>query len=279
MSVLFSAIVAITNLCGTVSVDTHGARVVSYVPVGGDEVFFMSKTGTGGMPLCWPWFAGLGPCSDSVRHGVARYRDFKVTSVKKHASWDSEIILRLESDADTRRAFPHDFALDVSVRLTDRLTVKMIGENTGDVPFAVTEALHPYFAVGDSGKSRVEDVSAHECRLVDSAAGGVLSFNSEGGGFRVWRPKPESHLSKSVSSIMPDDWKKFICVEIGTFEKGKAYVLKPGERHVLTGIIRLSVTHANAKPLDVQHVLDSAVASGGGVVTIPPGWMGLFAKW
>ena len=58
---LFCAIVAVTNTMGTVAVDTPGARVVSYVPVGGEEVFFASKTGTGGMPLCWPWFAGLGP--------------------------------------------------------------------------------------------------------------------------------------------------------------------------------------------------------------------------
>ena len=61
MTVLFSAIVAITNLCGTVSVDTHGARVVSYVPEGGEEVLFMSETGMGGIPLCWPWFKELGP--------------------------------------------------------------------------------------------------------------------------------------------------------------------------------------------------------------------------
>ncbi len=224
-------------MCGTVTVDTLGARVVSYVPVGGGEVFFMSRTGTGGMPICWPWFAGLGPCKDSARHGVARYRDFKVTLVKKHAPWDSEITLRLESDAATRRVFPHDFVLDVSVRLADRLTIKMTGENTGDDQFVVTEAFHPYFAVGDSSRSRVEDVSAPECRLVDSAVGGVLSFNSDGGRFRIWQPNPESHLSKTVSPIMPDDWKKFICVEIGTFEKEKAYVLKPGEKHVLAGTI------------------------------------------
>ena len=48
---LFCAIVAVINAMGTVAVDTHGARVVSYVPVGGEEVFFASKTGTGGMPL------------------------------------------------------------------------------------------------------------------------------------------------------------------------------------------------------------------------------------
>ena len=225
MTVLFSAIVAITNLCGTTNVDTHGARVVSYVPVGGGEVLFMSSTGTGGLSLCWPWFAGLGPCKDSARHGVARYRDFKVTSVRKHAPWDSEIMLRLESDAATRRAFPHDFALDVSVRLTDRLTVKMTGENTGNAPFAVTEAFCPHFVPDDSMQISTAGMETPECHIADAAA-------------------------------------------------KRAYILKPGEKHVLAGEIRLSVTHANAKPLDVQSMIESAAASGGGVVTIPPGeWL------
>ena len=58
MTPVLATIVALTNLMGTVEIDTRGARVTSYVPVGGSEVFFASKTGTGGMPLCWPWFAG-----------------------------------------------------------------------------------------------------------------------------------------------------------------------------------------------------------------------------
>jgi D-hexose-6-phosphate mutarotase len=40
---LFCAIVAVTNAMGTVAVDTHGARVVSYVPVGGEEVWMSQR--------------------------------------------------------------------------------------------------------------------------------------------------------------------------------------------------------------------------------------------
>ena len=50
MNVLFAAIVALTNLCGVVGVDTHGARVASYVTASGGEIFFTSATGTGGSP-------------------------------------------------------------------------------------------------------------------------------------------------------------------------------------------------------------------------------------
>ncbi len=275
MTTIAAAIVALTNACGTVAVDLHGARVASYVPVGGEEVFFSSETGTGGMPICWPWFGGLGPSADSRRHGVARYCDFKVVETKNHSYCDKELVLRLESSDETRRHFPHDFALTVSVRLNDRLTVKMTGENTGKEPFEVTEAFHPYFAVGDSQTCRVDGESSPECRLADVAGGNVFSSFGEGGaGWLVWRPNAESHLSKTVSAIAPDDWRKFICVEYGTFGKDRAYTLKPGESHTLVSTVNLALTHGNAKPVDLQAKIDAAAAAGGGKVVVPPGeWL------
>ena len=274
MVAFLAAIVALTNACGVVSVDTHGARVVSYVPVGGEEVLFVSKTGTGGIPLCWPWFAGLGP-NGSPRHGLARYRDFKVVGDKRHSYCGRELILRLESDQETRKIFPHDFALTVSVRLNDRLTLKMIGENTGNTPFEVTEAFHPYLAVGDTPQCREEGEMSGEWRLHDPVLGRTFAFTDEGGsGRRLWRPNPESHLSKTVSSIEPGDWRKFICPENGTLEKARAYVLKPGETHTLVRTIRLVSTYNNAKPIDLQPQIEAAAAAGGGRVTVPPGeWL------
>ena len=274
MSALLATIVAITNSMGSVAVDTHGARVVSYVPVGGEEVFFASETGTGGMPLCWPWFAGLGPHGDSPRHGIARHREFEVVSTKR-SGIATTLTLRLVSDDETRRLFPHDFALTVDVSLSDRLTVTLTGENTGGEPFEVTEALHPYFAVADSRKCRVEGIDAPECRLEDPVAGRTLSFADEGWkGRYVWRLDAKSHLSKTVTAIAPDDWRKFVCVESGTIRKEDAYTLKPGEKHVLSRTVRLSATHANARPIDLQTQIDDAAASGGGRVTVPPGeWL------
>ena len=215
MTAVVAAIVALTNVCGVVSVDTHGARVVSYVPVGGEEVLSESSTGTGGIPICWPWFGGLGPAADSRLHGVARYCDFKVVETKNHSYCDKELVLRLDSDDETRRHFPHDFALTVSVRLNDRLTVSMTGENTGKEPFNVTEAILPQLAVVDGQKCIVE-----------------------GGG------------------------------------EGDSYVLKPGERHSLVSTVNLSLTHGNAKPIDLQAKIDAAAAAGGGKVVVPPGeWL------
>ena len=71
MTPVLATIVALTNLMGTVEIDTRGARVTSYMPVGGGEVFFTSETGTGGMPLCWPWFAATA-CSRSWATSATR---------------------------------------------------------------------------------------------------------------------------------------------------------------------------------------------------------------
>ena len=231
---LLAAMLTITNLCGSVRVDTHGARVVSYIPAGGCEVFFVSETGTGGMPLCWPWFAGLGPAAESRRHGVARYSDFTVVANERHSPSNSEVTLRLESSVGTRAEFPHDFALTVSIRLAERLYVSMTGKNTGRAPFAVTEAFHPYFAVGDSSQCQVDGVQNLECVLSDPLSGMRLSITREGGSFRVWRPERTSIFSKNITALAPDDWRKFICVESGTFSESNAYVLRPGESHTLS---------------------------------------------
>lgn len=243
---LLAAMLTITNLCGSVRVDTHGARVVSYIPAGGCEVFFVSETGTGGMPLCWPWFAGLGPAAESRRHGVARYCDFTVVANECHSPSNSEVTLLLESNVGTRAEFPHDFALTVSIRLAERLYVSMTGENTGSAPFAVTEAFHPYFAVGDSARCHVDGVDASECFVSEPDSGMKLSVRSDGGVFRVWRPNPASYNSKNVTALAPDDWRRFICVENGTFTQDQGYVLRPGEKHTLASAILPTKSMAEA---------------------------------
>lgn len=215
MLVFFSGIVALTNLFGSVSVDTFGARVVSYVPAGGRETLANLSPGYGGIPLCWPWFRFDGPKGmDSPKHGIARNREFEIV---EHDDGDtsSRLVLRFRSDPATHREWPYDFTLTLTVSLScEGLSLELAGENTGTEPFPVTEAFHPYFLRSEVG------------RLKDKGSGT----------FRTWDPDPESHL-KTVG-IGPNDWKKFICIENGTFAKDAAYILHPGERHVLSRTLR-----------------------------------------
>ena len=87
-------------------------------------------------------------------------------------------------------------------------------------------------------ESAVGEYCASGYSLFDHVSGRTLFFSGRGDkGLYVWRPNPESHLSKSVSPIGADDWRRFICVENGTFKKDDAYVLAPGGRHTLTRMI------------------------------------------
>ena len=49
--ILLSAVLVLTNSIGSVSVDTLGARVVSYRPSDGVERLVMLSSGTGGYPV------------------------------------------------------------------------------------------------------------------------------------------------------------------------------------------------------------------------------------
>lgn len=269
-ALLIAAIVALTNRFGSVSVDTFGARVVSYRPAGGEEVLARLGDGSGGIPLCWPWFANDGP-EGCRRHGVARYHDFSLEDSMR----DDELRLRLVSDETTRREFPYDFRLTLTVRLTDALTLELTGENTGASPFDVTEMFHPYFRVGDARQcvvhgvdgcryrdnmmpqlgdgriwrgdyrvaegSRVFELKAPESllRLEDQVLRRAfdLRFGNSAKAI-VWSTGEQTMRSANVTSrLQPGEWRTFVCVENGTCYRDRAYRLRPGERHVLRSTI------------------------------------------
>ena len=251
-----ASIVVVTNLFGRLAVDTHGARAVSYAPAGGEEVFATFSDGTGGMPLCWPWF-GDGP-EGGRRHGIARYEDFAMAR-KEESSEVSELELRLDSSCRTKHVFDRDFSLSVVFRIDEEgLSVSMAAHNTGTELFTVTEAFHPYFAVSEASQCRVElngevmDVQcdgSHRCRiekhgasyaLVDPAGGRYMDIASTGApDMLVWNPGPRPAVGAKITSrLAPDDWHRFVCVENGAFGDRSAYVLAPGQEHTLS--IRIS---------------------------------------
>ena len=170
---VLASILSLTNRFGSVSVDTTGARVLSYVPDGGREVFARLPSGYGGVPLCWPWFQYNGPRGDrSPKHGLVREREFATVECANGAD-RSLAVLRLESDDATRRIWPHDFVLTVRIELSERgLALDMTGENTGERPFEVTEAFHPYLLRTE--RERIPDDGTGE--------------------FRTWDPDASSHL-------------------------------------------------------------------------------------
>lgn len=256
----------LSNAYNTLTVETDGARLVSYVPAHGDEVMARLADGSGGMPICWPWFSGHGP-KGCRRHGLARYCPFKVVR-RDESPLDSALELELVAAEETLKAFDFAFRLRVVYRLTDRLEISLAGTNLDKRPFAVTEMFHPYFRVGDVSACRVKglgeeriaagprivdlpEVPVHAYSLMDPVLGRELKFTSTGDcAAVVWNPgeRPATAVS---SALAPGEWRRFVCVENGTALPEQAYVLQPGQSHTLTRTIQVVETCWGQAPFGV----------------------------
>ena len=138
---------------GRAVADTYGARVTSWIPAGGGEVFAMARPYAehprgeqihGGLPLYWPWFVFEGPEGCKI-HGVTSYAEWKVKERSR-----SRVVFELDDSEETRRAWPHGFHAELAYELAgDRLEAAFSVVNTGDAPYSCTEGFHPYFRVGD----------------------------------------------------------------------------------------------------------------------------------
>ena len=71
---------------GRAVADAYGARIVSWRPAGGEEVFAMARSRDrwsvgeqvhGGVPIYWPWFVFEGPEGCKI-HGVTSYAEWRV---------------------------------------------------------------------------------------------------------------------------------------------------------------------------------------------------------
>ena len=123
-----------------------GAQVLSWVTPDGRERLFLSDKAVfdgsvairGGIPVCWPQFAGLG---ELPKHGFVRTLPWQVSAQR---GGDDYALLTLEvaDDATTRALWPHAFHLELTVMLeADRLDLELSVNNTGDSAFAFTGAL------------------------------------------------------------------------------------------------------------------------------------------
>jgi glucose-6-phosphate 1-epimerase len=142
----------------------HGAHLLSWIPVGGEEQLYVSpKTAyangqaiRGGVPVCFPQFASRGPLQ---KHGFARNKPWQLISAEQGAD-DALAVLRLTDDAASRMFWPHQFELELSVRLSGReLQIELACENKGEAPFEFTAALHTYLGLLDLDESSVQGLS------------------------------------------------------------------------------------------------------------------------
>ena len=150
---------------GTAVIALHGAHLLSWVPAGQRDVFWLSPDSPpepaairGGVPVCWPWFAKQGRPDDALQHGPARIQPWQVSAV--HACSDDEISLSLAPCANASLAALTP-GLQVSLRTTlgRTLSQTLRTRNLGTQTFHLTQALHSYFAVSHAAQVGIEGLA------------------------------------------------------------------------------------------------------------------------
>jgi len=140
----------------------QGAHVTSWIPAGGGEQLFLSRTASfapgdpirGGVPVCWPQFSGEGPLQP---HGFARNLAWQLADVRANSDQSVTASLGLTDSPATRLLWPHSFAAQVAVSVGgQRLHIAFSVTNTGKTDFTFSGALHTYLRLEDVFQTTVE---------------------------------------------------------------------------------------------------------------------------
>ncbi len=256
----------------------QGAQVIGYQPRGERPVVWLSERGRyiagksvrGGIPVCWPWFGPHATDPTLPAHGFVRavHWDLQQTEVLP----DGRVRLALElapSDA-TRAQRPHASLLRYTITIGRELELSLATRNGGSESFAITQALHTYFQVGDVRRISIHGMDG--CAYLDKVGGstkrhqqGPITFTQEtdriyldtGGaceirdpsmdrtvlvtatGSRstvVWNPWIEK--ADRMGDFAPDGYLGMVCVENAN-AADDAVQVGPGQEHVLSAQIRL----------------------------------------
>ena len=146
-----------------------GGQVLSWSPPAGGERLYLSPLAAhdglqpirGGIPVCFPQFADLGPL---MQHGFARTAQWTVLT-ERHGKDFALVSLGLSDSAATRALWPHAFEAELSVLIEDnRLDLELEVGNRGDSEFSFTAALHTYLAVHEVEQTRLEGLHGYSYR-------------------------------------------------------------------------------------------------------------------
>jgi glucose-6-phosphate 1-epimerase len=229
----------------------HGAQLLSWVPARGREWLFLSeraelapgKAFRGGVPICFPQFASLGPLP---KHGLVRTRPW-LPAGQEVVDGEPLVTLTFQPDAEVRALWPLPCRVELAVRLgSERVRLELSVRNLGNEPIPFTAALHGYFAVGDVEAVAVSGLQGIEYR--DAAAGDALRVERDdavpirGEVDRVYHSvrrevvlrEPDRALSigaegfpdvvvwnpgaakcAALPDMAPEGWRRMLCVEAG----------------------------------------------------------------
>lgn len=239
-----------------------GGQVLSWVTPDGRERLFLSERAVfdasapirGGVPVCFPQFALLGPLP---KHGLLRTRVWEVSGQNVGDDY-AMVSLRIVDDEASRGIWPYPFIAEITVLLeAGRLDLELAVENTGSADLAFTGALHTYLRVVQVEDVALEglygfhyrDATRNDALVRDSGIeltvdgetdriyldarrplllqAGNLSLGIHAEGFPdvvVWNPWVEK--CAGLPDMAPDGWRRMLCVEAAAT---RPLTVAPGE--------------------------------------------------
>ncbi len=163
-------------------VSLQGAQVLSWIPAGGREWFYLSEKADysgksairGGVPVCFPQFSSQG---ELPKHGLVRCVPWQLDS-QSESPHATSLTLRLRDSEATRRQWPHAFSISLTATLgASDLKIELQVENTGQRMFEFTAALHSYFRIADIGEVQIDGLGGVHYR--DAANGNTEAIQNE----------------------------------------------------------------------------------------------------
>lgn len=253
-------------------ISLEGAHILSCTPSGAKPLLWMSpidpeepgKPLRGGIPICWPWFAGERP---GPAHGIARTSQWVLTDTTS-APHQLRLMLELPEATIARQLPGERWRLQAEFLLGQTLSVSLISTNLSDKPQVLSQALHTYLPVrsihstrlwGLEGASYVDQVTG----VASNSQHGAVTFSGEvdriyydhrspiqlengddhllvisrdgSQSVVVWNPWIEK--SARLSQFPDDGYLEMVCIEAANAGPD-ARILEPGESHTLSTEIK-----------------------------------------
>ncbi len=247
----------------------HGAHLTRWRPAGHDEVLWMSSKANflydrairGGVPICFPWFAGHQPPGheQGPNHGYARTTTWEYTDAKQH---NAGVTL-------TMRTAIEPFSLQYEVTFGDTLTMCLEVTNNGSAPVMFESALHTYFVISQirqvqvfglegadyletaGGGERPEKQGDHpiffdretdrlytsdaSVKIIDPGLSRTITIDKAGSGSTVvWNPWDEK--ARAIGDMGDEEWPGMLCTETANI-RPNVVTLQADDTHAMQAVI------------------------------------------